>query len=126
MKILKYYLYATVLLGIILLFSCNIEDEQKAATTSADAVNKVLIAQSSEGSCTAPDWDPEYTYSKGDVVSFNNHEYEAKRRNQGVMPDTSHAYWSDLGACGGPAPPPPRTPLQIYGVWHAGNRGQIR
>jgi hypothetical protein len=77
--------------------------------------------------CTAPAWQVAVLYSRGDLVSHAFHEWKAKRNSQGVEPGTHQPTWADQGACATepppPPPPPPSTaqPLQIFGVWHAGN-----
>lgn len=77
--------------------------------------------------CTAPDWKSEITYARGDTVTYQVHEWSAKRSTTGVTPGTHKPTWRDLGACSSeppPDPPPPpggATPIQIFGVWHAGN-----
>jgi hypothetical protein len=75
--------------------------------------------------CTAPPWDPVVQYVRGDVVAYTDNEWRAKRNTQGVTPGTHKPTWADLGACetdpGEPPPPPEPTPIQIFGVWHAGN-----
>ena len=77
--------------------------------------------------CTEPDWDAGTAYSRGDLVTYNDHTWRAKRNTQGVVPGTHKPSWADRGECDGggepPPPPPPgeSTPIQIFGVWHAGN-----
>ena len=77
--------------------------------------------------CTAAPWSVELVYLRGALVSHDNHEWKAKRASEGVEPGTHMPTWSDLGACAPEPPPPPppppgeRQPLQIFGVWHAGN-----
>jgi len=80
--------------------------------------------------CTAESWRDSVSYTRGDVVSHQYHEWKAKRTtNIGVAPGTHKPSWQDLGACAvepdPPDPPPPspdeRTPIQIFGVWHAGD-----
>ena len=78
--------------------------------------------------CTADPWDSGTTYARGAVVAHQVHEWSAKRTSTGVEPGTHKPTWRDLGACSGetpdPDPPPPSdeaTPIQIFGVWHAGN-----
>ena len=76
--------------------------------------------------CAADPWGPEVSYQRGDVASHNNHEWRAKRASEGVVPGTHKPTWRDLGACSDEPPPPPpppgeSTPIQIFGVWHAGN-----
>ncbi len=83
------------------------------------------------GDCTAPGWNQDITYARGDVVTHQVHEWGAKRTSTGVTPGTHKPTWRDLGACVSepppdpppPDPPPPgdTTPIQIFGVWHAGN-----
>jgi len=82
-------------------------------------------------SCTAVPWQDDISYLRGDVVSHQYHEWKAKRTtNIGVAPGTHKPSWQDLGACGtepqDPPPDPPpgggeTTPIQIFGVWHAGD-----
>lgn len=76
--------------------------------------------------CTAPLWDQFELYDRGDFVAYDNNEWRAKRTTQGVTPGTHKPTWANLGVCetdpGEPPPPPPEaTPIQIFGVWHAGN-----
>jgi len=73
--------------------------------------------------CTAPPWDATVAYSRGDIVSYQYHEWRAKRSTTGTVPGTHRPTWADMGSCGPDEPPPPgvSTPIQIFGVWHAGN-----
>lgn len=73
--------------------------------------------------CAAPAWDLEVLYVRGDIVTHNRHEWRAKRTTQGVTPGTHKPTWADRGACETDPGEPPAdpTPIQIYGVWHAGN-----
>jgi len=79
--------------------------------------------------CLAADWSSTVVYYRGDIVSHDYHEWKAKRASEGVVPGTHKPTWQDLGACASEPPPPPppppdpsdREPLQIFGVWHAGN-----
>ncbi len=76
--------------------------------------------------CTAPLWTPTTQYVRGDIVAYDNSEWRAKRNTQGVTPGTHKPTWANLGVCetdpGEPPPPQPEaTPIQIFGVWHAGN-----
>jgi hypothetical protein len=76
--------------------------------------------------CTAPDWVEDIQYVRGDIVTYAKNEWRAKRTTQGVIPGTHKPTWADLGVCdtdpGEPPPPPPEpTPIQVFGVWHAGN-----
>ena len=75
--------------------------------------------------CTADPWTADTVYLRGDVVSHAYHEWRAKRASEGVTPGTHMPTWQDLGACSDEPPPPPPpgggTPIQIFGVWHAGN-----
>jgi hypothetical protein len=76
--------------------------------------------------CTAPEWELVTPYVRGDIVSYNKNEWRAKRNTQGVIPGTHKPTWADLGVCetDPDEPPPPlpeATPIQIFGVWHAGN-----
>ena len=84
----------------------------------------VSFTTSVSAACTAPTWDVGTTYSRGDVVSHEQHEWRAKRTTTGREPGTHKPSWADRGACEPDEPPPPPsepTPMQIYGVWHAGN-----
>ncbi len=106
---------------LVLLFACC-----SGETLVAPADSPVEILQSkvllSSASCAAPPWDVAVVYQRRDVVSHNNREWRAKKSHQGVEPGTHPAYWADLGACDtDPPEPQPPTPMQIYGVWHAGN-----
>jgi len=76
--------------------------------------------------CTEPAWDPIVLYVRGDIVTHDKNEWRAKRNTLGVTPGTHKPTWANLGVCetdpGEPPPPPPEaTPIQIFGVWHAGN-----
>jgi hypothetical protein len=86
-----------------------------------------IPASAAEG-CTAPDWDVDTYYPRGELVSYGHHEWRAKRNTEGVVPGTHKPTWADQGACdtdpGDPPTPPPeptKTPIQVFGVWHAGN-----
>ena len=86
----------------------------------------LLYPVNATAECTAPAWELTVQYARGDVVSHISNEWRAKRNTLGVTPGTHKPTWNDLGACetdpGEPPPPPPEpTPIQIYGVWHAGN-----
>jgi hypothetical protein len=87
----------------------------------------VLVAApsvASAESCTGDPWSPGVAYQRGDIVSYENHEWRAKRASEGVVPGTHKPTWQDLGACSDEPPTPPpggATPIQIFGVWHAGN-----
>ncbi len=83
--------------------------------------------------CTIADsWDSAATYSRGDQVTHLDHLWRAKRTTQpGVAPGTHKPTWADLGGCdsgggdpGGGDPggePVDPTPMQVFGVWHAGD-----
>lgn len=76
--------------------------------------------------CDAPAWDSVTSYSRHDIVSHASHEWRAKRNSTGVTPGTHKPTWADRGACETTEPPEPPeptdpTPIQIFGVWHAGN-----
>ena len=77
--------------------------------------------------CTAADWDVDEQYNRGDVVSYDLREWKAKRNTLGVEPGTHKPSWQDLGACAlaprpeEPPPPEDAGPMEIFGVWHAGN-----
>jgi len=114
MKTLQICLITTLFLGIIVLSDCNMKNEP---TVPMEKVS--VLATTSEVTCTAPAWDVNTSYNKNDIVSHNDHEWKAKKANQGVEPGTDPSKWTDLGLCEGDPPDP--TPIQIYGVWHAGN-----
>lgn len=74
--------------------------------------------------CTADPWSEFTAYLRGDIVSHGYHEWRAKRASENVVPGTHKPTWQDLGACSDEPPPPPpggATPIQIFGVWHAGD-----
>jgi hypothetical protein len=86
-----------------------------------------LATLMSEVICQYDAWDEAMAYARGDRASYGSHDWQAKKPNQGIAPGSHPAYWKDLGACaadpgdpGGGDPPEP-TPMQIFGVWHAGN-----
>jgi hypothetical protein len=87
----------------------------------------VLLANTAVmAECLAPEWDAGEDYVRGDVVSYSDHEWRAKRSTTGRTPGTHKPTWADLGVCtdsGGPGDPedPVVTPVQIFGVWHAGD-----
>jgi len=76
--------------------------------------------------CSALDWNPSEDYNRGATVTHKVHEWRAKRSSYNVEPGTHKPTWRDLGSCASeppPEPPPPGdlTPIDILGVWHAGN-----
>ena len=74
--------------------------------------------------CTEPAWDPVVLYVRGDIVAHDKNEWRAKRTTQGVTPGTHKPTWANLGVCEtdpGEPSPPEAMPIQIFGVWHAGN-----
>ena len=75
--------------------------------------------------CTAETWLATISYSRGSIVSHNNHEWRAKRTTRvGVAPGTHKPTWADNGVCEEPVDPPGPSegnPIQIFGVWHAGD-----
>jgi len=86
----------------------------------------------SEVTCQYDPWDENTAYDRGAQASYGNHDWRAKKPSQGIAPGSHPAYWGDLGACaitpgdpGDPTDPgggdPVRTPMQIFGVWHAGD-----
>ena len=83
----------------------------------------LLFGATAALACNAPPWDSALSYSRGDIVSYQLHEWRAKRSTTGVVPGTHKPTWADLGQCASDEPPPPSiaTPIQIFGVWHAGN-----
>lgn len=104
-------------LSLIILMGCSIQNDQTNPVTHT-SVSRIAAE------CTAPAWDPAVAYAKNAVVSHNSHQWLAKKASTGIEPGTSTVYWTDQGACGTPPPPPPTcppTPIQIFGVWHAGD-----
>lgn len=94
------------------------------------AIVLLLIAFASTtatAECTAEPWDEIVSYSRGDLVSHNSHEWRAKRTTRaGVAPGTHKPTWADNGACEDPpvdppVDPPESNPIEIFGVWHAGD-----
>jgi thermitase len=71
--------------------------DDSVATTTSDAV--LITVNPTGGVCTADPWDAGVTYSKRDIVSYNDHEWSAKNASTGVEPGTSKRYWNDLGLC---------------------------
>ena len=83
----------------------------------------VPTAFAQDGGCVAPGWDNGTVYYRGDLVTHDFHEWKAKRASEGVEPGTHKPTWQDQGACDVEPPPPVHdpVPMQIFGVWHAGN-----
>ncbi|MDH3649592.1 MAG: hypothetical protein OEQ53_07905, partial [Saprospiraceae bacterium] len=119
MKPSRTYLYAALFLGLLFMIACDSHETLAEPTTATQDKSPRLLSMTAT-TCAAPAWDPNTTYSKGDIVSHSNHEWRAKRTNQGVEPGTSPSKWADQGACGDD-PPPSGTPMQIFGAWHCGN-----
>lgn len=93
----------------------------------ADNSPALLATLASEAICQYEAWSEAVAYARGDQASHGDHDWRAKKPNQGIAPGSHPAYWRDLGACaadpgdpGGGDPPDP-TQMQIFGVWHAGN-----
>lgn len=78
-------------------------------------------------------WDGATVYLRGMVVSHDYHDWRAKRVSEAVEPGTHKPTWRDLGVCASEPPPDPdpepppdpdppvAEPMQIFGVWHAGD-----
>lgn len=119
------FILASVLLvlSLIVLVGCSKQYDQN------NPVAQTGVSTIAAADCSHPDWDGATSYSKGDHVTHNNHEWIAKKNNTNIEPGSNTAYWRDLGVCAGDPPPPPPppagcdgvTPIQIFGVWHAGN-----
>lgn len=112
---------ATILASGIALCACSVDSdpaEVLAGPSPAASVQLVTLS-----GCVAPAWDAAIAYDRGARVAHGGHEWRAKKPSTGIAPGSHPAYWSDLGTCdtdpGGPPAPP--TPMQIFGVWHAGN-----
>jgi hypothetical protein len=82
--------------------------------------------------CASDPWDAGLSYTRGTLVTHVEHAWKAKRTTvAGVAPGTHQPSWQDLGACATEPPDPPDppdppggggpTPIQIFGVWHAGD-----
>lgn len=76
--------------------------------------------------CTDVDpWLAGGSYSRGDLVVHGESLWRAKRNTTGVTPGTHKPTWANLGPCdssgGGNGEEPVVTPIQVFGVWHAGN-----
>ena len=86
-----------------------------------------FASDTASAGCTAEAWVATVSYSRGDIVSHNGHEWRAKRTTrEGVAPGTHKPSWADNGACEDPpveppVEPPGSNPIQIFGVWHAGD-----
>lgn len=112
--ILKRFLLSLLLLpGLVLLASGAVIGPVQAQTDG----------------CTADTWDINTFYSRGSVVTHEQHEWRAKRNTEGREPGTHKPTWQDPGACESEPPPPPlpppppdgSSPMQIFGIWHAVN-----
>jgi hypothetical protein len=86
-----------------------------------------MLPEAEAVDCTGIDtWDSGTHYSRGDTVTHANRLWRAKRNTSGVIPGTHKPTWADQGACDAdpddpPDPPAEPTPIQIFGVWHAGD-----
>lgn len=98
-------------------------------STLATMFFMLSVSTTAIAECTADDWVETVSYSRGSMVSHNNHEWRAKRTtNEGVAPGTHKPTWADRGVCEEPVEPPvdppdpsEGNPIQIFGVWHAGD-----
>ena len=88
----------------------------------------LLASTTATAECMAETWLSTISYSRGSIVTHNNHEWRAKRTTrEGVAPGTHKPTWADNGACEDvdppvdPPDPPAGNPIQIFGVWHAGD-----
>lgn len=89
-------------------------------------IQSYTTAFAQPASCDALAWAENEVYFRGDTASHENHGWRAKRASEGVEPGTHKPTWQDQGACSSEPPPPPpppsgTTPMEIYGLWHAGN-----
>ncbi len=55
------------------------------------------------GTCTAPAWESNKVYLRGDLVSYNNHQWFAQWWTQNETPGNAQV-WLDQGVCGGGNP----------------------
>ncbi len=69
--------------------------------TGAQVTSSTVTIVVGEDVCTADEWDEDDTYTAGDVVSYNGHEWEAKWWTQGDEPDEDDEWgvWEDQGTC---------------------------
>jgi len=87
----------------------------------------LFAASSVMAVCNYLDWDETTPYSRGDRVTWAEHEWKSKRNSTGTEPGTHRPSWADQGLCadggggGGGGGGGTATPIQIFGVWHAGN-----
>jgi hypothetical protein len=89
----------------------------------------LLASTTATAECTAEPWLATISYSRGSIVTHNYHEWHAKRTTrEGVAPGTHKPTWADKGACEEPVDPPvdppdppAGNPMQVFGVWHAGD-----
>jgi hypothetical protein len=111
------------LLALLLTVRCGNEPATTAVHLTAEDEFSSRAEVTAE--CPSPPWEAGVQYRRKDQASHNNHEWRAKKDSQNLEPGTHPAYWSDLGACQVDPPEPPGpgipTPIQIFGVWHAGN-----
>lgn len=99
MNKLNTYLGIVLFSWIILVAGCSMKNKPTAPESSpADVKHRVFSTMAVP--CTAPDWDPDVSYAKGDTVAHIGHQWKAKRANQGVEPPSA-SMWTDLGPCGG-------------------------
>jgi hypothetical protein len=89
-------------------------------------VTALLTSTIALAECLEPTWEATQTYQRDDRVTYADHEWRAKRTTTNVIPGTHKPSWADLGICADPddpGNPPPTvvTPIQVFGVWHAGN-----
>ena len=95
-----------------------------AVLTAVVMMAGATAVSAQDTACLEAPWDSGIVYYRGDRVSHAYHEWKAKRASEGVVPGTHKPTWQDLGACASEPPPPPPSdpvPLQVFGVWHAGN-----
>ena len=98
----------------------------RSFATIAISLCCVLIGSTVHAECLAPEWQESESYSRNSLVTYGGHEWRAKRNTTGVVPGTHKPTWADRGPCEDPVDPPDPppttvTPIQIFGVWHAGN-----
>jgi len=112
-----------LIVSLMILIGCTADKKPTTPAANPNAVSTIMAVD-----CSNLDpWDGGTAYQKGDQVVHNDHKWIAKKNNTNIEPGTNNAYWRDLGVCDGgvePPPPPPEcdpSPIQIYGVWHAGD-----
>jgi hypothetical protein len=127
---MKIALRPTGTVGLLIVLALAAACTDQPMSPLVDDSPDPLAALLSEVTCQYDAWDATVAYVRGAQVSYGNHDWRAKKQSQGIAPGSHPAYWGDLGACAidpgdpgdpGGSDPPVFTPMQIFGVWHAGD-----